>query len=46
MPGRTGWTSLGVTHSGIRSQKEPFVYWTIVFGDIDNSQLGFVAIDV
>jgi hypothetical protein len=38
--------SLGVAHSGIQTKKEPFVYATIVFRDLDNMQLEFVAIDV
>lgn len=38
--------SLGVSHSGVQSKKEPFVYSTIVVGDLDNIQLEFVAIDV
>jgi glyoxylase I family protein len=38
--------SPGVAHSGIQSNKEPFVYPTIVFRDLDNIQLEFVAIDV
>ncbi|MER5431791.1 VOC family protein [Streptomyces sp. NPDC002588] len=38
--------SLGVAHSGIQSKKEPFVFSTIVFRDIDNIQLEVVAIDV
>ena len=37
--------SLGVAHSGIQSKKEPFVYSTIGFRDLDNIQLEF-AIDV
>ncbi|MFD3406568.1 VOC family protein [Kribbella sp. NPDC058693] len=36
---------LGVAHSGIQSQTKPFVYSTIVFRDIDNIQLEFVAVD-
>ena len=38
--------SLEIAHSGIQSKKEPFVYSTIVFRDIDNIQLEVVAIDV
>ena len=38
--------SLGIAHSGIQSKKEPFVYSTIVFCDLDKIQLEFVAIDV
>jgi len=37
--------SLGVAHSGIQSKKEPFVYSTIGFRDLDNIRLEF-AIDV
>jgi hypothetical protein len=36
----------GVTHSGIHSTKEPFVYSRIMFCDLDNIQLEFVAIDI
>ena len=35
---------LGVAHSGIQSVKEPFVYSTIVFRDLDLIQLEFIAI--
>ena len=35
--------SLGVAHSGIQSAKEPFVYSTIIFRDIDNNQLEVIA---
>ena len=38
--------SLGIAHSGIQSKKEPFVYSTIMFRDLDKIQLEFVAIDV
>ena len=38
--------SLGVAHSGIQSVKEPLVYSTIVFRDIDNNQLEVIAVDV
>jgi hypothetical protein len=38
--------SLGIAHSGIQSKKEPFVYSTIVFCDLDKIQLEVVAIDV
>jgi glyoxylase I family protein len=38
--------SLAAAHSGIQSKKEPFVYLTIVFRDLDKMQLEFVAIDV
>jgi len=38
--------NLPAAHSGIQSKKEPFVYSTIVFGDLDKMQLEFVAIDV
>jgi len=31
---------------GIQSKKEPFVYSTTVFRDLDNIQFDFVAIDV
>jgi hypothetical protein len=31
--------SLGTAHSGIQSSREPFVYSTIVFRDLDNIQL-------
>lgn len=41
------WTArldgLGIEHTGIRDQKEPFVYSTVVFRDPDNIQLEFVA---
>jgi hypothetical protein len=33
-------------HSGIQSKKEPFVFSTIVFRDIENSQLEVIAVDV
>jgi glyoxylase I family protein len=35
---------LEIAHSGIQSQTEPFVYSTVVFRDIDNIQLEFVAV--
>ena len=38
--------SLGIAHSGIQSKKEPFVYSTIMFRDLDNIRLEFAAIDV
>ena len=38
--------SLGIAHSGIQSKKEPFVFSTIVFRDIDNNQLEVIAVDV
>ncbi|WP_433222272.1 VOC family protein [Dactylosporangium sp. CS-047395] len=37
--------SLGIAHSGIQSVKEPFVYSTLVFRDLDNNQLEFIALD-
>jgi hypothetical protein len=37
---------LAAAHSGIQSKKEPFVYSTIVFRDLDKMQMKFVAIDV
>ena len=42
--GATGPAGLGVAHSGIQSKKEPSVYSTIGFRDLDNIQLEF-AID-
>lgn len=38
--------SLGVAHSGIQSIKDPFVFSTIVFRDINNIQLEVIALDV
>jgi glyoxylase I family protein len=38
--------SLGIAHSGIQTRKEPFVFSTIVFRDIDNNQLGVIAVGV
>jgi len=38
--------SLGIAHSGIQSKKEPFVFSTIVFRDLDNNQLEVIAVDV
>ncbi|WP_105975301.1 VOC family protein [Streptomyces geranii] len=38
--------SIGVAHSGIQSNKEPFVFSTVVFRDIDNIQLEVMAVDV
>ncbi|MGH3563716.1 MAG: VOC family protein [Mycobacterium sp.] len=42
------WTArldqLGVEHTGIRDQKEPFPYSTVVFRDPDNIQLEFIAL--
>ncbi|MFB6675076.1 VOC family protein [Streptomyces sp. NPDC056390] len=41
----TAWLDeLGIDHTGIRDQKEPFVYSTVVFRDPDNIQLELVAI--
>ena len=36
---------LGVAHSGVQSQTKPFIYSTLVFRDIDNIELEFVAAD-
>jgi glyoxylase I family protein len=38
--------SLGVAHSGIQTAREPFLYSTVVFRDIDNIQLEVVAFGV
>ncbi|MFD8723517.1 VOC family protein [Streptomyces sp. NPDC059629] len=35
---------LGIEHTPIRDEKEPFVYSTVVFRDPDNIQLEFVAV--
>ncbi|MGW3341162.1 VOC family protein [Streptomyces sp. NPDC001009] len=35
---------LGVEHTGIRDETEPFAYSTLVFRDPDNIQLEFVAV--
>lgn len=35
---------LGIAHTGIRDQFEPFVYSTVVFRDPDNIQLEFIAL--
>lgn len=41
----TAWLDeLGIDHTGIRDQKEPFAYSTVVFRDPDNIQLELVAI--
>jgi catechol 2,3-dioxygenase-like lactoylglutathione lyase family enzyme len=34
---------LGVAHSGIQSVKTPFAFSTIIFRDLDNNQLEFIA---
>jgi hypothetical protein len=38
--------SLDAGHSGIQSVKEPFVFSTVIFRDIDNNQLEFIAVGV
>lgn len=35
---------LGIQHTGIRDEKEPFPYSTVVFRDPDNIQLEFIAV--
>jgi hypothetical protein len=35
---------LGIEHTPIRDEKEPFVYSTVVFRDPDNIQLELVAV--
>jgi glyoxylase I family protein len=35
---------LGIEHTGIRDQQEPFVYSTVVFRDPDNIQLELIAV--
>ncbi|MGY5058481.1 hypothetical protein ACWDFR_31210 [Streptomyces sp. 900105755] len=35
---------LGIEHTPIRDEKEPFVDSTVVFGDPDNIQLELVAV--
>lgn len=35
---------LGIQHTGIRDEKEPFAYSTVVFRDPDNIQLEFIAL--
>ena len=34
---------LGISHTGIRDEKEPMAYSTVVFRDPDNIQLEFIA---
>jgi catechol 2,3-dioxygenase-like lactoylglutathione lyase family enzyme len=34
---------LGVAHSGIQSVTKPFAYSTVIFRDLDNNQLEFIA---
>lgn len=34
---------LGIQHTGIRDEKEPMAYSTVVFRDPDNIQLEFIA---
>jgi glyoxylase I family protein len=44
----TAWVArldeLGVQHSGIRDEQEPFPYSTVVFRDPDDIQLEFIAV--
>ncbi|ELB87256.1 lactoylglutathione lyase-like lyase [Rhodococcus wratislaviensis IFP 2016] len=35
---------LGIEHTGIRDEQEPFVYSTVVFRDPDNIQLELIAV--
>ena len=35
---------LGIEHTGIRDEQEPFPYSTVVFRDPDNIQLEFIAV--
>src|SRR5215472_2071501 len=35
---------LGIQHTGIRDEQEPFPYSTVVFRDPDNIQLEFIAV--
>jgi glyoxylase I family protein len=41
----TAWLDeLGIKHTGIRDEKEPFPYATVVFRDPDNIQLELIAV--